>query len=75
MASYKEDERENLNETMIKASIEIERDYERGFADPTALQANPTELANIPNFILGLPVHFIPVTIPKVDENDSLLEA
>ncbi len=77
MASYKEDEREakaqdEVDDTALLVSQAIqgmERNYAIGAnADSTRLRKSVVDIANIPNFILGKPVAFVRIPMPKIED-------
>lgn len=85
MASFKEDERFKKNEMLqanelieniaMQATVGIERDYQTkaGSAfDATELHRSQVDIGNLPNFIMGLPVHYIKVDLSAYNAVDGI---
>jgi hypothetical protein len=87
MASFKEDERfkkdevlqanELIEDIAMQATIGIEKNYQSkagaGF-DPTELGGSLVDVDNLPNFITGLPEHYIPINLPSYEDDDEIDE-
>lgn len=85
MASFKEDERFKKDEMLqanelieniaMQATAGIERDYQTkagsGF-DATDLHVSQVDIDNLPNFIMGLPVHYIPINLSAYKDTDGI---
>lgn len=85
MASFKEDERFKKDEMLqanelieniaMQATVGIERDYQTkaGSAfDATELHQSQVDIGNLPNFIMGLPVHYIKVDLSAYNAVDGI---
>lgn len=85
MASFKEDERFKKDEMLqanelieniaMQATVGIERDYQTkaGSAfDATELHRSRVDIGNLPNFIMGLPVHYIKVDLSAYNAVDGI---
>lgn len=85
MASFKEDERFKKEEALqanelieniaMQATVGIERDYQTkagsGF-DATDLHGSQVDIDNLPNFITGLPVHYIKIDLSAYSAVDDI---